>query len=154
MANSYNFDDFFDSFFSMFALQTTTNYPDIMLVAYSESRLAFLFFFFYILIQYFLLMNLIAGVYYFNYKNVIAHNVSSITDSNCLIGIIDEFLSVETFNLRQFSKVFKQFLESPGQKPLLFRRASLFYILSNYGKGKRPTVIPLNLIHLNGSESN
>jgi hypothetical protein len=122
----------------MFALQTTTNHPDIMLVAYSENRSAFLFFFIYMLIQHFLLMNLIAGVYYFNYKNVIARNISGITDSTCLIGIIDEFLSVETFNLYKFSKAFKQFLEIPGHKPLILRTASVFQLVNVYGTSKSP----------------
>ena len=73
--NLYLFDTIEHSFFSMFALQTTTNFPDIMLVVYPKKRVFSLFFVAFMISQFVLMMNMIAGVYYFNYKNVIAEDI-------------------------------------------------------------------------------
>ena len=60
--------NFGDSFFNMFVLMTTSNYPDIMLPAYGENRLYFIFFGSYLIIGLFLIMNLLLAIVYSNFK--------------------------------------------------------------------------------------
>ena len=62
-----NFTTLDDSFFFMFVLLTTSNFPDIMLPAYGQQRHFALFFVIYLTIGLFLLMNLLLAIFYANY---------------------------------------------------------------------------------------
>ena len=55
--------------FNLFVLQTTCNYPDVMMADYINTRLAFLFFFTFLVINYIILMNMLVGMVYMNYKH-------------------------------------------------------------------------------------
>lgn len=114
--NLFLFGTYEQTFFTMFALQTTTNFPDIMLLTYSSQRLSALYFVIYMIIQYFLLMNMIAGVYYFNYKNVLVQSVSKTTTSVSLLEIIQEFLDLENFDKKKFCQAFEDYLRKPELK--------------------------------------
>ena len=57
------------SFVSLFVLITTSNYPDVMMPAYSENSLAFLFFFFYLVGGLYFLQNLLLAVVYDTFRN-------------------------------------------------------------------------------------
>ena len=63
-----NFSTLDDSFFFMFVLLTTSNFPDIMLPAYGQQRHFALFFVIYLTIGLFLLMNLLLAIFYANYQ--------------------------------------------------------------------------------------
>jgi len=56
-----------DSFFYMFVLLTTSNYPDVMLPAYSQKRRYATFFIFYLVMGLFMFMNLLLAIFYSNY---------------------------------------------------------------------------------------
>eukprot|EP00347_Sterkiella_histriomuscorum_P013051 403366203 len=62
------FSTFVDSCFNMLVLLTTSNFPDIMLPAYEQSRIYCLFFISYLLIGLFLILNLLMAVFYNNYQ--------------------------------------------------------------------------------------
>jgi len=60
-----------DSFWNMLVLLTTSNFPDIMLPAYAQSRWYALFFIIYLILGLFFLMNLVLAVFYNNYRSEI-----------------------------------------------------------------------------------
>ena len=57
-----------DSFFYMFVLLTTSNYPDVMLPSYGQQRRYAIFFVTYLCIGLFMLMNLLLAIFYSNYQ--------------------------------------------------------------------------------------
>ena len=63
-----NFADLNDSFFYMFVLLTTSNYPDVMLPSYAQERRYSVFFITYLIIGLFMLMNLLLAIFYSNYQ--------------------------------------------------------------------------------------
>ena len=63
-----NFADLNDSFFYMFVLLTTSNYPDVMLPSYAQQRRYSIFFITYLVIGLFMLMNLLLAIFYSNYQ--------------------------------------------------------------------------------------
>lgn len=65
----YNTTSFGTLVFNLFVLQTTCNFPDIMMSPYINNRLAFLFFFTFLVINYIILMNMLVGMVYMNYKH-------------------------------------------------------------------------------------
>ncbi len=62
------FDTYVDSIFNMFTLLTTSNYPDIMLPAYSFSRILCVFFVTFLMLGLFLILNILMALFYNNYK--------------------------------------------------------------------------------------
>ena len=58
------FHSFLLSFINLFVLLTTANYPDVMMPSYSDHWYAFIFFFTYIMISLYFLMNLLLAVVY------------------------------------------------------------------------------------------
>ena len=58
------FATFLLSFINLFVLLTTANYPDVMMPSYSEHNFAFIFFFSYLMISLYFLMNLLLAVVY------------------------------------------------------------------------------------------
>lgn len=62
-----NFSGLNDSFFYMFVLLTTSNFPDVMLPAYAQKRRYSVFFIVYLVIGLFMLMNLLLAIFYSNY---------------------------------------------------------------------------------------
>ena len=63
------FDTFFNSFWSMFVLITTSNFPMVMLPSYNTSRAYCIFFILFLVIGLFLLMNLLLAIFYSSYQN-------------------------------------------------------------------------------------
>jgi len=61
------FDSFFNSFWSMFVLLTTSNFPMVMLSSYNINRTTCIFFIFYLILGLFLFMNLLLAIYYSSY---------------------------------------------------------------------------------------
>ena len=61
---SPDFQNFILSFVNMFVLLTTSNFPDIMMPLYKENCLSFLFFFSYLIINTYLMMNIVLAVVY------------------------------------------------------------------------------------------
>jgi len=62
-----NFGTLWDSFFYMFVLMTTANYPDVMLPSYNQNRLCVFFFTTYLIIGLYILMSLLLTIFYANY---------------------------------------------------------------------------------------
>ena len=62
------FDSHINSLYSMIILLTTANYPDIMLPSYEVNHGYFLFFFVYLVIGLFLILNLLLAIFYSNFK--------------------------------------------------------------------------------------
>jgi hypothetical protein len=56
------FPNYTDAVYQLLILLTTSNYPDVMMPAYSKNRLSFLFFFFFLIGGYFFLTNLFLAV--------------------------------------------------------------------------------------------
>mmetsp|Transcript_28572 Transcript_28572/g.35351 ORF Transcript_28572/g.35351 Transcript_28572/m.35351 type:complete len:150 (-) Transcript_28572:1401-1850(-) len=63
-----NFSTLDDSFFYMFVLLTTSNFPDIMLPSYGQQRHYSFFFIIYLTIGLFMLLNLLLAIFYANYQ--------------------------------------------------------------------------------------
>eukprot|EP01016_Furgasonia_blochmanni_P053438 TRINITY_DN8635_c0_g1_i1.p3 TRINITY_DN8635_c0_g1~~TRINITY_DN8635_c0_g1_i1.p3 ORF type:complete len:181 (+),score=40.59 TRINITY_DN8635_c0_g1_i1:60-545(+) len=63
------FSSFTESLFNFLVLQTTANYPDIMLPFYRKNRSAFLLFALYLFLQYFILANTIIAFFYYHYRS-------------------------------------------------------------------------------------
>ncbi|EAR90720.2 cation channel family transporter (macronuclear) [Tetrahymena thermophila SB210] len=66
--NENYFDNFFDSWFNFTVLQTTSNFPDVMMQYYNEHRWAPIVFVTFLLINLILLLNTVLAVFYSNYK--------------------------------------------------------------------------------------
>ncbi|KAL4464360.1 hypothetical protein ABPG73_017839 [Tetrahymena malaccensis] len=66
--NENYFDNFFDSWFNFTVLQTTSNFPDVMMQYYNEHRWAPIVFMTFLLINLILLLNTVLAVFYSNYK--------------------------------------------------------------------------------------
>jgi len=66
-----------DSFFFMFVLLTTSNYPDVMLPSYGQSRRYALFFIIYLMIGLFMLMNLLLAIFYSNYQERVEASIDN-----------------------------------------------------------------------------
>jgi len=58
------FQTFFLSFINLFVLLTTANYPDVMMPSYNRNSFSFLFFFSYLMVNLYFLMNLLLAVVY------------------------------------------------------------------------------------------
>lgn len=67
----YNLTNFKDTVFSLYVLLTTANYPDILVKKYGTNRLTFIFYFIYTFMTIFIMINMLVGVFYFNYKQVV-----------------------------------------------------------------------------------
>jgi two pore calcium channel protein len=52
----------------LLVLLTTSNFPDVMMPAYKESRLYAIFFIVYLIFGLYLLMNMLLAMFYANYK--------------------------------------------------------------------------------------
>ena len=62
-------DNLGNSFWNMMVLMTTSNYPDVMLLAYQQNRTYFLFFGSYLLLGMFIILNLMLAIIYSNFKS-------------------------------------------------------------------------------------
>lgn len=69
-----------DSFFFMFVLLTTSNYPDIMLPSYQQERRFAIFYVTYLIIGLFLLMNLLLAIFYSNYQERVEASIDKFRD--------------------------------------------------------------------------
>lgn len=74
----YNLTNFKDTVFTLYVLLTTANYPDILVKKYGQNRLTFIFFFIYTFITIFIMINMLVGVFYFNYKQVVTNVLSNV----------------------------------------------------------------------------
>ena len=63
-----NFATLGDSFFYMFVLLTTSNFPDVMLPAYGQNRWQSAFFIIYLALGLFIFMNLLLAIFYSSYQ--------------------------------------------------------------------------------------
>jgi two pore calcium channel protein len=64
-----SFNGSFNSFWSVFVCLTTSNYPDVMLPAYKNSRFLFFFFFSFLVLGLFLFMNMLLAIFYTAYQD-------------------------------------------------------------------------------------
>lgn len=58
-----------ETFFHLFVLMTTANFPDIMLPAYNYNRFTFFFFFFFLIGATILFTNMIIANFFYVYQN-------------------------------------------------------------------------------------
>lgn len=70
------FPHLYEGMWNMFLLLTSVNFPDIMMPGYKESRLYFIFFFIYLVIGYFFLLELVLAAIYNAYRVHIEREVS------------------------------------------------------------------------------
>lgn len=73
------FHDPSNALFNILVLQTTANFPDIMLPIYKSNRYASLFFVLFLLINNVILLNLTLSVFYLNYKKNFEESLSKET---------------------------------------------------------------------------
>ena len=76
-----NFSGLNDSFFFMFVLLTTSNFPDIMLPSYGQARHFSVFFITFLVIGLFLFMNLLLAIFYSNYQERVEASMDRFTDT-------------------------------------------------------------------------
>lgn len=72
--NEKFFDDMLAGMWSLYILMTTANFPDVMMPAYRENRLAVLFFLVFIMLGVFFLINLLTAVVFNAYKRQVDEN--------------------------------------------------------------------------------
>jgi len=63
------------SFYNMYILLTTANFPDVMLPAYNANRLSCLFFIFYLIFGLYFIQNLLLATIFNNYKQRIESKI-------------------------------------------------------------------------------
>ena len=76
--NNSNFASFQESVYSLLVLQTTANFPDVMMASYAESQWTALYFFIYNVLGIYFLMALVLAVIYNNYSDHILRDVERI----------------------------------------------------------------------------
>ena len=62
------FDNFGDAVYHLIVLQTTSNFPDVMMDIVAKFRFSCIFFIAFLVCNFLLLYNMIIGVYYLHYK--------------------------------------------------------------------------------------
>jgi len=77
----YNFTTFTDTFFTLYVLMTTGNYPDAMVKKVYPHRWVFLFYLIYTFITIFIMCNMLTGVLYFNYTGVVTKSIEENKDN-------------------------------------------------------------------------
>jgi len=85
--------NFGDSFFNMFVLMTTSNYPDIMLPAYQDNRLNAIFFISFLVIGLFLIMNLLLAIIYSNFKTRFEEQIEDRAEMRTIF-LFDQFHNI------------------------------------------------------------
>ena len=80
-AHNY-FQDFWDTLYNMFVCQTTSNHPDLLFPIFREYRASSVFFLMFMLMNYFLLYNMIIAIFYFNLKEVLHETVEETVRKN------------------------------------------------------------------------
>ena len=79
-------EDSFDSFalglYNMIVLQTTANFPDVMLQIYEHNRWAALYFVIFLIVNNILLVNMTLSIFYINYKELMEEKTETILREN------------------------------------------------------------------------
>lgn len=70
-----------ESFYQLFILLTTANFPDVMLPAYNSNRIYALFFVGYLIFGLYFLQNILQAIIFDNYKRRIREKCEVKTDS-------------------------------------------------------------------------
>ena len=70
-----------DSFFFMFVLLTTSNYPDVMLPSYAQGRHFAFFYVTYLIVGLFLFMNLLLAIFYSTYQEQVDKSLDQFRES-------------------------------------------------------------------------
>ena len=91
---------FWDAIYQLFALQTTANFPDIMLPLYEDSRAYSLFFVIFLAFNLLVLVNMLIAVFYLHYKRVFdeERGRSLIFDDPLLREIFQKHLQLPRFD--------------------------------------------------------
>lgn len=72
-----NFDTFWNTMYNLFVGMTTANYPDLMMPIFTEYRISSLYFVSFMIIMYFILLNIILAYFYYNYKEELIKELRS-----------------------------------------------------------------------------
>lgn len=88
-----NFSTLNDSFFYMFVLLTTSNYPDVMLPSYGQQRRYAAFFILFLIVGLFMFMNLLLAIFYSNYQERVEDSMDRSKDirNNYLIHMFRKY---------------------------------------------------------------
>jgi hypothetical protein len=91
---------YWDAIYQLFALQTTANFPDIMLPLYEDSRAYSLFFVIFLAFNLLVLVNMLIAVFYLHYKRVFdeERGRSLIFDDPLLRDIFQKHLQLPRFD--------------------------------------------------------
>ena len=92
-----------DSFFYMFVLLTTSNYPDVMLPSYGQQRRFAIFFITYLVIGLFLLMNLLLAIFYSNYQERVEASIDRMKEKRN-VYFLTIFRKYDTANAGKIGK--------------------------------------------------
>ena len=107
-----------DSFFYMFVLLTTSNYPDVMLPSYGQQRRYAAFFIVYLVIGLFLLMNLLLAIFYSAYQERVDRSIDNFKERR------------NAFLIKMFRKYDKEGNEKLD-KPIVFEITKELHSLCN-----------------------
>ena len=77
-----SFETFGLSLYNLIVLQTTANFPDIMLQIYQNNRSAALYFVLFLIINNILLVNMTLSIFYINYKNIMEEKTRNLLHEN------------------------------------------------------------------------
>ncbi|KAK3863749.1 hypothetical protein Pcinc_030506 [Petrolisthes cinctipes] len=95
------FSNYWDSIFDLYVLVTTANNPDIMMPAFDESAYYVVFFVVFLVICYFIYMNIILAVIYNNYRKHLKNEVrKSVYSKRQQLSKAFEILAVSSGNKR------------------------------------------------------
>lgn len=105
--NKEMFDTFWNTAYHLFVTQTTANYPDVMMPIFKKNRYAILFFVAFLVINYFLLFNMVIAIFYYNFKTELQSTLKQIVKNKSLALYITTIASSKSYY-----RVITQILES------------------------------------------
>ena len=126
--NDY-FDSFSKSLWSLLVMQTTSNFPDVILGNYNETRYVGIYFFVYVVVTIFLLMSLVFALLYSYYSNNISEKNAETIANNKKENLMRAFYCLSQqalkdngdFNGTIKRKTFEKFIHKLGKQLSIFK---------------------------------
>jgi hypothetical protein len=110
---TYNFTTFQDTFFSLYVLMTTGNFPDALVKKIYPNRWVFLFYLIYTFLTIFIMINMLTGVLYFNYTNVVTQTIKEHQDDPEFKLIMKLCLKDGVITTERVKEILKLYAENP-----------------------------------------
>lgn len=110
---TYKFTSFEDTFFSLYVLMTTGNFPDALVKKVGDHRWVFLFYLIYTFLTIFIMVNMMTGVLYFNYTNIVTQTIKDHKDDEEFKLIMKLCLKDGVITTERVKEILKLYAENP-----------------------------------------